>query len=50
MNFNKSIWPIDENLIGTTTPAQSGHMSNGNKEVLHILQMTMTEASLSNAI
>ena len=33
-----SIWLIDRALLGATTPGQSGHGSNGNKEVLHIPQ------------
>ena len=33
--WNKSIWPIDGMLMGTTMPDQSGPESNGNKEVLH---------------
>ena len=31
-----SIWPIDKSLSGATIPDQSGHESNGNKEVLCI--------------
>ena len=35
-----SIWPIDRSLSGPTTPSQSGPGSNGNKEVLHIPQIS----------
>ena len=31
--FNRSFWPIDESLIGTTTVGQSRSGSNGNNEV-----------------
>ena len=33
-----SIWPIDRTLLGATTPSQSGPGSDGNEELLHILQ------------
>ena len=33
-----SIWPVDENLKGTTSPCHSGHGSYSNKEWLYILQ------------
>ena len=48
--FNKSIWPIDETLTGTTTPGQGGPGSNGNKEVLHTPQISKIEDSISNAV
>ena len=38
----KSIWPIDESLIGTTTTGQSGPGSNGNEVVLYIPQVFKT--------
>ena len=39
-----SIWPTDRNLSGATIPGQSGLGSNGNEEVLHILQSYNTWA------
>ena len=38
LNVKTSIWPIDRTLSGATTPGQSGPGSNGNEEVLRILQ------------
>ena len=35
-----SIWPIDRTLLGTTIPSQSRSGSNGNEEVIHILQIS----------
>ena len=35
--FN-SIWPIGKTLYGATTPGESEHGSDGNEEVLCILQ------------
>ena len=35
---NSSIWPIDKTLSGSTTPLESGPVSNGNEGVLSILQ------------
>ena len=40
-----SIWPIDRNLSGATTPGQSGPGSNGNEGVLHIPQSSKARAS-----
>ena len=45
--INKSIWPIDGTLTGTTTPGQSGTGSNGNKRVLHSPQSSRTETRYS---
>ena len=36
--LNSSIWPIDGNQIGTTTPGHNGPESDGSEGVLHILQ------------
>ena len=33
---NGSIWPLDRNLSGATTPGQSGSESDDNEGVLHI--------------
>ena len=35
---NSSIWPIDRNQSGTTSPGKSGPGSNGNEEVFYIPQ------------
>ena len=43
-----SSWPIDKTLSSTTSPDQSGLGSNGNEEVLHILQSFNTGASPSD--
>ena len=43
--LNSSIWPIDRTLSGATTLGQSGPGSNGNKEVLHIHQISKAGAS-----
>ena len=40
-----SIWPIDRTLSGATTPGQSGHESDGNKEIHHISQSTSITGS-----
>ena len=37
MQFS-SIWPIDRALSGASTPGQNEPGSDGNEEVLHILQ------------
>ena len=42
---NSSIWAIDRNLSGATTPGQSGPERNYNEEVLHIFQSSRTRAS-----
>ena len=36
-----SIWPIDKNLSGATTPGQSGRVSHGNEEVFNIPQSSI---------
>ena len=44
-----SIWPIDRNQSGATTPGQNGLGSNGNKGVFCVPQTTsITGASPSN--
>ena len=43
--FN-SVWPIDSTLSGLTTPGQSVPWSNGNEEVLRILQMSSITGTL----
>ena len=48
--LNRSIWPIDGSLTGTTTPDRSGLGSNGNKGVLYISQSSRTEASFSDGL
>ena len=45
-----SIWPIDGTLKGTTTLGQSGPGSNGNEDVLYILQISKTGTSSSDAV
>ena len=43
-----SIWPIDRNLSGATTPSQSGPGSDSNEEVLcnpQISSITKTSSS-----
>ena len=47
---NFSIWLIDETLTGITNTDLSGHGSNTNEGVIHILQSFRTEASLSDAV
>ena len=51
---NSSIWSIDRILSVTTTPGQIEAESDGNEEVLHILQSisfkSFTEASLSDCL
>ena len=47
---NSSIWYMDGTLTFTSTPGQSGLESNGNKEVLYILQSYWTGATPSNAL
>ena len=48
---NSSIWPIDRNLSGATTPDQSGPGSDSNEGVLHIPQSSsITGASLSDGL
>ena len=48
--LNSSIWSKDGNLIGTTTPSQSGHGSNDNEGALHIPQSFRTEALASDGL
>ena len=43
--LNRSIWPIDGSLTGTTTPGQNEPRSNGNEVVFHIPQSSRTGAS-----
>ena len=47
---NNSIWPIDRILSGATTPGERGTRSNGTKEILHIPQISKTEASWSDCL
>ena len=42
------IWPTDETQIGTTNQRQTGPMSN--KGVVHILQMSKSGISFSDAV
>ena len=44
MQFS-SIWPIDRNLTGATSPGQSGPGSDSNEEVLSILQISSISAA-----
>ena len=37
---NTSFWPIEKTLSRANTPGQSGHGSDGNKEVLRISQVS----------
>ena len=46
--LNSSIRPINETLLGDTTPGQSGPGSNGNKRILYIPQSSRTGASSSD--
>ena len=48
--LNRSIYPIGETLIGTTTLGQSRTGSNGNEEVLGTPQISITEASPPDAV
>ena len=46
-----SIWPIDRTLSGAITPGQSGPGSDGNEEVLHILEISgITGTSLPDCL
>ena len=45
-----SSWPVDETLIRTTIPDQSGLGSNDNEEMLHVPKKSMNEATPSDAI
>ena len=48
--LDRSIWSIVGTLTGSMTPEQDGPGSNDNEEVLHIFQISSTEASLSDAV
>ena len=48
--WNSSIWPIDWTLSGATTLGQSEPGRNGNKGILHILQVSKTGALLSDCL
>ena len=48
-NLNKSIWPLDGNLISTTL-GQKGSWNNDNEGVLYTPQISRTEASPLNAV
>ena len=43
--LNRSIWPIDRILIGTTIPCQSKPGSNGNEGAVHTPHISRTGAS-----
>ena len=45
-----STWPIDVTLTNTITPDQSRPGSNGNGKVLHILKISRTRTSPSDAV
>ena len=47
---NSSIWPMDRTLSGTTTLGQNGPGSNDNEGVLHIPQISKTDASPSDGL
>ena len=47
--LNNSIWPMDRALTVITMPGQSGYGGNGNDGVLHIPQISSSEASSSDA-
>ena len=47
---NRYIWAIDRILTDTTTLSQSEPGSNGNKEVLYILQSSRIEVSPPDAV
>ena len=46
----RSIWPIDGILTVNTTPAQSGHGSNGNEGMFFTFQTSRTGISPSDAV
>ena len=48
--LNKSKWPMDGILTGTTTLDYSGPGSNGNEEVFHTPQISRTRASQPDAV
>ena len=47
---NRSIWPIDRTLKGTTTWGQSGPWSNANERVTHTLHIPRTGVLTSDAV
>ena len=47
---NRSIWPIDGTLVGTTTLGSSGPESNDNEGILHTPQISRNWASLPDAV
>ena len=47
---NSSIWPIDRNLSGTTSPGQSLLGNNENKEILPIPQISKARALPSEGL
>ena len=47
---NRYIWPIYDNLTGTTTPGQSGSGSNGNESIIHTLHISTSGTSSSDVI
>ena len=49
MQFS-SIWPIDRTLSGATNPGRCQPGSNGNEEVLYILQSSRTGASPTDCL
>ena len=49
-NTNKQIYLTPETLTATTTSSESGPESNGNNEVLHTCQSSITGASPSDAV
>ena len=48
--LNRSIWPIDKTLTGTTTVGESGTRSNGNEGVLHTAEISRPGASPADAV
>ena len=47
---NSSIWPIDKNLSGATSPGQSGPGSNRKNRILHIRKIFKGGVSLSVSV
>ena len=45
-----SIWPVDRTLSDAITPGERGSRSNGNEEVLRILQISKARASPSDCL
>ena len=48
--LNSSIWPVDGNITGSTTPDQIGAESKSNEGVLHIPQSSKTSVSGSDTV